>query len=333
VQIRLLDRLSPQWIVKLIYRSAFSRDYLLEKELKKHNIAILSHYYGYLGKKSKIPTIGWIPDFQHRHLSEYFSKKEIFLRDRVFRNMCRFNSCILLSSYSAQKDLSDFAPSCVSKSRVLNFVKVFSEKGDAPALDELEKQYGFQGNFFLVCNQFWKHKNYQVIIEALHMLKGANHKVLVLATGNTQDYRHPGYFDELMNLAQKFEVLDSFRVLGVIPYENLVGLMKNAVSLINPSLFEGWSTIVEEAKSLGKRIILSDIPVHREQKPAGGIFFNPNDARVLADTMWNVWSHRDVELNKKLIENARKELSSRTYDFIRAYEDIILETLKKDQPA
>lgn len=44
-------------------------------------------------------------------------------------------------------------------------------------------------------------------------------------------------------------------------------LMKHAIAIINPSLFEGGSTTVEEAKSLLKVIILSGIPVHREQNP------------------------------------------------------------------
>lgn len=33
---------------------------------------------------------------------------------------------------------------------------------------------------------------------------------------------------------------------------------------VNPSFYEGWSTTVEEAKSIGVPLLLSDIPVHRE---------------------------------------------------------------------
>ena len=57
----------------------------------------------------------------------------------------------------------------------------------------------------------------------------------------------------------------NFIFLGVIPYKDVLGLMRAAVAVINPSVMEGWSTTVEEAKSLGLPLILSDIPVHREQ--------------------------------------------------------------------
>ena len=68
-----------------------------------------------------------------------------------------------------------------------------------------------------------------------------------------------------------------FRPLGVVPYRDMLGLMRHAVAVINPSLFEGWSTSVEEAKSMGKAVVLSDIPVHREQAPGRGLFFDPRD--------------------------------------------------------
>ncbi len=38
-----------------------------------------------------------------------------------------------------------------------------------------------------------------------------------------------------------------------------------STALINPSQFEGWSTTVEEAKSLGVKMLLSDLEVHKEQ--------------------------------------------------------------------
>ena len=42
--------------------------------------------------------------------------------------------------------------------------------------------------------------------------------------------------------------------------------------MINPSLFEGWSSTVEECKSVGKNMILSDLNVHKEQYPTQTFF-------------------------------------------------------------
>lgn len=81
--------------------------------------------------------------------------------------------------------------------------------------------------------------------------------------------------------------------LGLIPYQDVAALMQGAVAMINPSLFEGWSTTVEEAKSLGKRIILSNIPVHMEQNPERGLFFEPHNPEALADAISHTLAEYD----------------------------------------
>ena len=72
-------------------------------------------------------------------------------------------------------------------------------------------------------------------------------------------------------------------MLGKVPYEDVIALMKNCEALINPSLFEGWSTTVEEAKSLGIKLLLSDISVHFEQLGNKAKYFKKNSALSLAN--------------------------------------------------
>jgi len=61
--------------------------------------------------------------------------------------------------------------------------------------------------------------------------------------------------------------------------------MRVAGAVINPSLFEGWSTTVEEAKSMGVPMLLSDIGVHREQAEGRASFFDPHAPETLADLL------------------------------------------------
>ena len=58
--------------------------------------------------------------------------------------------------------------------------------------------------------------------------------------------------------------------------------MRKSIAIIQPSLFEGWSTIVEESRSIGKNIILSDLGVHKEQNFSRSIFFQRNSYEDLA---------------------------------------------------
>lgn len=324
VQSRWFDPLTPRWAIRKSWQQAFASDPFLERFLRSHRIDVLSHS-DFLGRHAAVPAMCWIGDFQHRQLPQFFKRPERIYRDRDFRMQCHHATRILLSSYDAQRSLATFEPSCVEKSRVLQFVAQPHVDGETTELGLLQERYGFAGSYFHVPNQFWAHKNHQLILDALALLKARGQPVLVIATGAKEDYRQPRYFEQLMARADALGVLDSFRTLGVIPYTDLVGVMSNAVALINPSRAEGWSTSVEEAKSLGKRIILSDIPVHREQAPADGVYVGPDDTTGLADAMWQVLTGFEPVADRERMEHARIELPGRVRVFAETYQQFVLE--------
>jgi glycosyltransferase involved in cell wall biosynthesis len=326
IHTELLDRGSLKWFIRSVLKYLFSKDSILEDLLIKHQISLLSHS-GYIGKGAKIPVLGWIPDFQHRYLPHHFTVDEIKSRERGFERVCEQSVSVLVSSYTAQNDLRKFLPSCFHKSKVLQFVVDPGFVSDEPDIGKLQNIYGMTGPYFHLPNQFWAHKNHRVIIQALQILKESGREVLVLATGKTEDYRRPEYFVELMTFARSCNVSEQFLVLGIVPYSHLIGLMRNSISLINPSLFEGWSTTVEEAKSLGKRIILSDIPVHREQAPPGGVYFDPHNADSLAEAMWNLWVAYSPVDDKRMSEAALTELPKRKETFAHDYQKIVFEAV------
>jgi glycosyltransferase involved in cell wall biosynthesis len=75
----------------------------------------------------------------------------------------------------------------------------------------------------------------------------------------------------------------------MIPYHDVIGLMRLSAALLNPSLFEGWSTTVEEAKALKKYMILSDLRVHREQAGDSANYFDPYSVTSMAETVGLSW--------------------------------------------
>jgi glycosyltransferase involved in cell wall biosynthesis len=324
IKSRLLDSLTPRWAVRKLWQQAFASDPFLERFLRKHRIGVLSHS-DVLGRHAKVPAICWIGDFQHRQLPQFFTRSERFYRDRDFRLQCRQATRILVSSHDAQRALASFEPACVDKSRVLQFVAQPSLGAEATELPVLQERYRFAGPYFHVPNQFWAHKNHGLILEALALQKQRGEPFLVLSTGAMEDYRQPRYFEQLMARADALGVADSFRTLGVIPRDDLLGLMVHAIALLNPSRAEGWSTSVEEAKSLGKRIILSNIPVHREQAPPDGIYVDPDNPSGLADAMSQTLATFDSAGEEARMAAARRELRGRVQAFAENYQQIVLE--------
>ena len=108
-----------------------------------------------------------------------------------------------------------------------------------------------------------------------------------------------------------------------MPYDDLLSLMHHALAVVNPSFFEGWSTTVEEAKSLGKTVILSDIPVHREQAPDRGHYFRPEAPEELADVLLCVAGNWNIKEEKRQQDRAQTALPERFAAFAQTYQSIV----------
>jgi glycosyltransferase involved in cell wall biosynthesis len=300
----------------------FDRDLTLEWLLRKHRIGALSHSFT-LGARSDVASICWIPDFQHIRMPQYFSQRERNARDRQLLRLANGSRRIILSSNDARRDFTSFAPHAAEKTDVLHFVSCHDSTHAVPTFEHLSSRFGIDRPYFHLPNQFWAHKNHAVVLEALSLLRKHGVNALVLATGKIGDYRDPQHFERLMARAKELGLEDSFRVLGIVSLPELQSLMLNAISLINPSNFEGWSTTVEESKSLGLPIILSDIPVHVEQAPVLGRYFKAGSAEALAQAMQSAMREHDPAVAAQAREAAAAALPERIRKFGQTYEAIV----------
>ena len=114
IRSRIFDRYFLPWVIRKLWQRIFSRDLFLEKFLQKHQINVLSHS-GWLGRSERIPTIGWIPDFQHIHLPDFFSKNELLNRDKQFKTISNRCTKVIVSSHDTLRDLRAFAPEKIEK--------------------------------------------------------------------------------------------------------------------------------------------------------------------------------------------------------------------------
>jgi glycosyltransferase involved in cell wall biosynthesis len=193
---------------------------------------------------------------------------------------------------------------------------------------DLETKYRKYNKYFFLPSQFWKHKNHKIVFEAVKLLKDRGCNLTVLCSGSTDDYRNKSHIKDLLEFIRKNNLGENIHILGMINSIDLFYLMRNSVSVLNPSLFEGWSTTVEEAKSLGKNMVLSDISVHREQNPPGSIFFNPRDAEGLANILFKKYEEHPGGPDFDLEHDAKGHLQKRTLEFAINYQNIILEMVR-----
>ena len=223
-----------------------------------------------------------MPDFQEHYFPAFFSDEELQSRKAAQEYIAKQDH-LVVSSIDAKKDFEKFYPQHKCKVEVLPFAVSNPDIKQLNAADVLVK-YGVQPGYFFIANQFWIHKNHIVILEAIRKLKEEGLKYQFVFSGKTNDYRSAGHFEMLQQKVTEFDIKGQVKFLGFIDRLDQMVLMKQANSIIQPSLFEGWSTVVEDAKSLQQHIIASDLEVHKEQLLGyPHLLFNRNDSVDLAE--------------------------------------------------
>lgn len=231
--------------------------------------------------------IFWIPDLQEKYLPSFFSPEEVRNRQLICENIVKLNHPIVFSSYAALNDFMSFFPDSKNKKTVLQFA-VTHPNLNLLNVEIVKAKYGIKGDYFFSPNQFWQHKNHLIIIEAVKILRDKGINVKVVFTGKEHDYRNPDYTHNLKQKVVDYQLQNEILFLGFIDRIDQLVLMKNAQAVIQPSLFEGWSTVVEDAKALSKTLIVSNIAVHKEQLENKAYYFLPNDYNELSLKMIEV---------------------------------------------
>lgn len=239
-------------------------------------------------------AIQWVPDFQEKRLPQFFPESEIAAR--AVRNADWFakHRHVMVSSQDVGHDLQRWYGAHANQVHVVPFAAFVERELASVDAQQTRASYGLPERYFICTNQFWAHKNHGVLLRALGQVSADRDLPPVVLTGKEDDYRDPDYAPSVRRLAAELGVDDRLCILGFIPRAEQLSLSAGAVCVIQPSLCEGWSTVVEDAKAMGRHVLASDIAVHREQLTANADFFAPDDAEALADLLVRYGEHDPV---------------------------------------
>lgn len=278
----------PSFIVKCrnkILKKLFPQNAIPKKKIN-FGIDVLFH-----PSEVKIPNsiknhLYWIPDFQEVYLPHLFSNDYLEYKRKTQQEILSNDKHILFSSNDACSDFETLYPSAKSKKHVINF-SVFHPSFLNIDIDELKNKYKLKDvSYFFSPNQFWKHKNHIVVLNAIKKLKeNYDFNFQVFFSGKEYDYRNLTYFEEIKQFVTENNLQDIVKFLGFIDRSEQLCFMKNALAVIQPSLFEGWSSVVEDAKAMNQNLIVSSLNVHKEQLGNQAYYFNPDDENQLVNQM------------------------------------------------
>ena len=271
----------------------------------------------FFGWRVPYPVVAWFTDFQHRRLPHLFSPAARWRREVGFRMQIASGRTVMLSSQSALRDCKAFYPVAASRASVVRFASRPPEELLTQNPAEVTALYKLPERFFYLPNQFWRHKNHKVVVDALSILKTWGTDLVIAASGAKDDPREPDYFDSIIRQIDQRNLSRNFRYLGMIPLSHVYALLRVSAALINPSRFEGWSTTVEEAKSFGVPMILSDLDVHREQTVGMARYFGTDDPAALADHLTSAAHDAKPRFVRNLVPDLDARVSRFASDFAR----------------
>lgn len=295
----------------------------IESLLKSQNIKFFFEN-AEINRFKNIKKIAWIPDFQHYYYPQYFSLPTRISRNFGFLIQSKQAYRVILSSQSAKRDFER-----IYKGKFSNKLRVVSFSSGFSSLD-LENQSccdvllnnAITEKFFFVPNQFWPHKEHSLVIEAFEKVFNRKpflkNKVSLVFTGKPIS-GHENYYKSVKELSENSPHATVFKFLGNIKYSDVLLLNMHSLAVINPSKFEGWSTIVEEAKTLGTTCILSDLDVNIEQHPSA-YFFKQGNAEELSHLIEKVLSSQKQVTSLETIQsNLRLRQQKHAEEFLDVF--------------
>lgn len=285
----------------------FKRDLIFFLKMRKDNINVLSHRH--LFKNKYIKVISWIPDLQHKVFPNFFKKRDLSQREAMLKKQIKNSDQIFVSSNQVKKEFKKY----YNLTKKIIPLKVVSFKNNLIVKKKMK-------NYILFPSQYWSHKNHYYLLDVAKKIKLLKLPFKFVFCGKI--YNHGENIFEKIKIILKKENLNRTVLLkGELTDSKLNKLQQKCKYFINPSFYEGWSTINEEARELGKIIFLSKINGHIEQNNPGSIYFNLSNSDDLINKLLKINKYNKKLTLKYLNKKKQNFKKNNLRDVIRILND------------
>jgi glycosyltransferase involved in cell wall biosynthesis len=254
---------------------------------------------------TELPTIYQPHDLQHLHYPHFFSKTVFALREKMYRTFCNRASYVCVHTEWTKRDVMNHYGIVEDKVVVIPWGSVF-EAYKNPSEEEIRatvEKYGLPSRYFLYPAVTWPHKNHEIIIRAICILKSENGIAPhVIFTGSLTDYRLT-----LDKLAKDLGVFQEVHYLGFVTPAELQAIYRTATAMIYPSKFEGFGLPLLEAFHACLPVLSSNASTMPEVAKDGALYFDPDSPTELSALMRTILDK--PELRQDLIRKGTLQLS------------------------
>lgn len=229
------------------------------------------------GVFTELPFVYFPHDLQHRYLPDNFTDTQIRHRETRWRKRAQYATRVVAAGEHVKRDLIQLWGVPNEKILVYPFPPPLKPSLATSALPPRREPY------VIYPAVFWPHKNHQVLIEAMAILKARGSKLHLLLTGAKN-----ATFPAVVRLIEQRELADCVHYAGHVDESELSELISRSEAVVLPSLFEAVSLTAYDAIRAGRPLTCSDREFFRTQCGERARYFDPIDPVSIADAIETV---------------------------------------------
>jgi glycosyltransferase involved in cell wall biosynthesis len=272
--------------------------------IESHQFDVV-HFPTQLAFLTDLPSIYQPWDLQHLHYPEFFSREQFAAREVQYRAFCGQATFVCVQAEWTKSDVITQFGIEAEKIRVIPWGSVFDsyEMPSTKIRQATIEKFGFPRSFFFYPAATWPHKNHEVILRALYILKTVHGRAIdVYFTGASKEHR-----PVLDRLVEELGISKQVHFLGFLAPEELQVVFSTATAMVFPSKFEGFGLPILEAFHASLPVLSSDATTLPEVAQDAALYFDPDAPEELAKLMLTMLDM--PELRQNLIRRGTDVLS------------------------
>ena len=270
-------------------------------------------------ERRNIRSVVTVHNLEFLRLRRLYSPIYNFYRRAIMLSSMRRADRIIAASECVKRDLVRYLHIDSEKIDVIygGCHHRFSEPITALEMERVRERYNLPDRYLLVAGKHNARKNLAHIIENLPQMD-SDVNIVIVGRGTV-------HTESLVRKMKALGVEDRVRLLYGVADEDMPAIYSGATAYLMLSLYEGFSTTIVEALTVGVPIIASRGSSLEEVGGPDSIYVEPDDGNALLGAIRSVWESEElrnymVEHGKEYAQRFRPEVIA--YNILNCYRRI-----------